>query len=604
MGRGALAVALLLAVVPVAGTSTADASSAPSPYTNPLKPRLSDGRVVENCPDPSVLRGRGRYADRWYMYCTSGRANGSDNVLRLLPMLVSRNLVTWRFVGPAFPARPAWAAPSAHLWAPDVVYSRTYRRYYMTYAVTDTVDGISGEPGCERDSAIGLATSASPVGPWRQASGPVVRPRRTGPGCSFASTIDPDVLGESIDSQGALFFGGYRGGIQGQRFSLTRYGLVLSGARRSITSERYEAANVVAKGGYYYLFASAGWCCAGALSGYGVLAGRSTNPLGPYVDREGNSLLAARTGGTPVLSSSGNRWVGPGHNSVFRDFGGQWWTMYHAIDRFDPYFAGRPGATRRPVLLDPLDWVDGWPSVRSGLGASTTRMPGPAAQPGQKSGYRPRSAAPDSPGSAIAEASDELDGDSLAPQWTWVREPDESTYRLTGTALELRTARGDLSGDGRAPVLTGPAPVGNYVVETAVRLDVPSTGSVPGHVRAGLVVYADDDRFVSLLHGARGTIRLTELGKKVPAGDPRLPQHGAMSVGPPGDLTRLRLVRRVADDGRELFTAYTQQPGQRWIRGGTWVCDGLGSAGRIGLVALGGTGFTASFEYVRTWTLR
>jgi arabinan endo-1,5-alpha-L-arabinosidase len=97
---------------------------------------------------------------------------------------------------------------------------------------------------------------------------------------------------------------------------------------------------------------------------------------------------------------------------------------------------------------------------------------------------------------------------------------------------------------------------------------------------------------------------LTELGKKVPASDPRLPQHGAMSVGPPGDLTRLRLVRRVADDGRDLFTAYTQQPGQRWIRGGTWVYDGLGSAGRIGLVAIGGAGFTASFEYVRTWTLR
>ena len=603
-----LSTVLVLGVVP-STTPIATASVAPGYYTNPLAPRMANGQVVQNCPDPAVLRGRGRYASRWYMYCTSDPLNDSETSrpggirFHRLPMLVSRDLVHWSFVGSALPGRPAWAASGASLWAPDVVYSTTFRRYYLTYAVTDTVDRVSGEPGCEQDRAIGLATSASPVGPWRHASGPLVRPRRTGPGCSFASTIDPDVLGDAIGTKGVLFFGGFRGGIQAQRVSLGRYRMTLSGAPRAITSERYEAANVVARGGYYYLFASAGACCNGPLSGYGVLAGRSTAPLGPYTDREGNSLLAERSGGTPVLSGRGNRWVGPGHNSVFRDFGGQWWTIYHAIDGADPYFAGRPGFTRRPALLDPVDWAGGWPSVRSGLGASTTRIRVPAAKPRQRSAYRPRAATDDVPGTAIAEASDELDGESLDPRWTWVREPDTSTYRLTGTALELQTSAGDLSGEGRAPVLSMPAPVGNYVVETALRLDLPSAGSVPGHARAGLVVYADDDRFVSLMHGAPGTIRLTELAKKVPADDPRLPQHGIMSIGPPGDVTGLRVVHR-RSGGHDLFTAYTRQDGRRWIRGGTWVYDGLGSTGRIGLAALGGAGFTASFDYVRTWTLR
>jgi arabinan endo-1,5-alpha-L-arabinosidase len=603
-----LASALVLAMVPLT-TPTATAAVAPGSYTNPLKPRMANGRIVENCPDPSVLRGRGRYGDRWYMYCTSDPLNDRETsgpggiVFHRLPTLVSRDLVHWRFVGSALPGRPTWAARGANLWAPDVVYSTRFRRYYLTYAVTDTVDRVSGEPGCQRDPAIGLATSRTPVGPWRHASSPVVLPRRTGPGCSFASTIDPDAVGDTVGTGGVLFFGGFRGGIQAQRFSLGPYRMTLSGARSSITSERYEAANVVARGGYYYLFASAGACCNGPLSGYGVLAGRSTRPLGPYTDREGNSLLAARSGGTPVLFGSGNRWVGPGHNSVFRDFGGQWWTSYHAIDAADPYFAGRPGFTRRPVLLDPVDWVGGWPSVRSGRGASTTPVRVPAAKPRQRSAYRPRAAPPDVLGPAIAEASDELDGETLDPRWTWVREPDASTYRLTGEALELQTSSGDLSGEGRAPVLYMPAPVGNYVVETAVRLDVPDTGSMPGHVRAGLVVYADDDRFVSLMHGAPGTIRLTELAKKVPAGDPRLPQQGIMSVGPPGDVTRLRLVHR-RSGGHDLFTAYTRQDTRRWIRGGTWVYDGLGSTGRIGLAALGGAGFTASFDYVRAWTLR
>ena len=102
--------------------------------------------------------------------------------------------------------------------------------------------------------------------------------------------------------------------------------------RQVTIGRRYEAANVVYRGGYYYLFVSSGSCCTGPLSGYVVFAGRSTSPFGPFVDREGVPLIASRTGGTPVLAPNGNRWVGGGHNTVFRDFGGQWWTVYHAID--------------------------------------------------------------------------------------------------------------------------------------------------------------------------------------------------------------------------------------------------------------------------------
>ena len=275
-----LAAALLLAAVPLS-MQTATAGTAPGSYTNPVTPRMADGRVVESCPDPSVLRGRGRYAARWYMYCTTNPLNDSETsrpgapVRHRLPMLVSRNLVNWSFVGSALPGRPAWAARGADLWAPDVVYSTTFRRYYLTYTVTNTVDSVSGEPGCRSDRAIGLATSASPVGPWRHASGPLIRPRRTGPGCSFASTIDPDVLGQTVGNQGCCTSVASPAASRPRAFNLSRYGMVLSGTRRAITSERYEGANVVARGGYYYLFASANACCNGSLSGYSVLAGRS-----------------------------------------------------------------------------------------------------------------------------------------------------------------------------------------------------------------------------------------------------------------------------------------------------------------------------------------
>jgi arabinan endo-1,5-alpha-L-arabinosidase len=39
------------------------------------------------------------------------------------------------------------------------------------------------------------------------------------------------------------------------------------------------------------------------------------------------------------------------------------------------------------------------------------------------------------------------------------------------------------------------------------------------------------------------------------------------------------------------------------VRGGTWVHD-LGEDSRIGLVSMGGDGFTAKFAYVRVHRLR
>jgi arabinan endo-1,5-alpha-L-arabinosidase len=103
---------------------------------------------------------------------------------------------------------------------------------------------------------------------------------------------------------------------------------------------------VVRRGGWYWFFGSATNCCNGPLTSYGVFAARSRSPFGPFVDREGDSLLAGRVGGTPVLLPNGNRWLGGGHNSVFTDEAGRWWTAYHAVDRFDPYFAFDVGFTK------------------------------------------------------------------------------------------------------------------------------------------------------------------------------------------------------------------------------------------------------------------
>ena len=49
----------------------------------------------------------------------------------------------------------------------------------------------------------------------------------------------------------------------------------------------------------------------------------ASNLLGPYVDREGVSLLPGASAAHRCISMNGNRWVGTGHNAVFKDFDGQ-----------------------------------------------------------------------------------------------------------------------------------------------------------------------------------------------------------------------------------------------------------------------------------------
>ncbi|MDP9239739.1 MAG: arabinan endo-1,5-alpha-L-arabinosidase, partial [Actinomycetota bacterium] len=72
-------------------------------------------------------------------------------------------------------------------------------------------------------------------------------------------------------------------------------------------------------------------------------------------------------------------------------------------------------------------------------------------------------------------------------------------------------------------------------------------------------------------------------------------------VGPPAEWTYLRIVRRMGPGG-ERYTAYTSQDGVTWIHGGTWT-HALGSAAKIGLISMGGTGFVANFDYVRLYRL-
>jgi arabinan endo-1,5-alpha-L-arabinosidase len=609
--RRALALAALFALVAGLFALPGPTLAATSTYRNPLPLQIPNDGTVESCADPSLIRGQQPGDNYWYMYCTKDPLNDEDRTgsafnFHNIPMLKSLDLVNWTYVGDAFPTVPSWGEATSGVWAPEIQFLNG--QYYLYYVMTDVKPDESGAPGCGGDAAIGVATSNSPVGPWSDLGRPVVEPRYNGAPrdfgareCNFFWTYDPEVLTTS-EGQRYIYYGSYYGGIYVRELSDDGFTADPATAVQVAIPNRYEGAELAYRDGYYYMFVSAGNCCNGAVTGYSVFVGRSESPTGPFVDREGVSFLVGRVGGTPAISQNGNRWIGVGHNSVFQDWKGYWWTVYHAVDVNDPVFAGTTDFTKRPVLLDRIDWIDGWPALRAGLGPSDKRERAPAAQPDSNNKSKDKAPKPLRLGKLLPEFSDDFDNGFNA-DWTWVREPAATTYELEGGTFRFDTQAADLfEGNNSASVLTEVAPQGDYIVEARVQLNLPPEGCCFNYVQAGILIYGDDDNYVRLMHFSNWETRQIEFAKEF--FDPfRGNVHfGGTLLGPPAEWTYLRILKRTMG-GEELYTAYSSRDGRTWVRGSTWTHE-LGSGARIGLASMGGGGFTAHFDYVRVYAYK
>jgi arabinan endo-1,5-alpha-L-arabinosidase len=164
------------------------------------------------------------------------------------------------------------------------------------------------------------------------------------------NAIDPNVV---VDTEGTpwLSFGSFWDGIRVLR--LTSEGSRADDELHALASRgggAIEAPFIVRRCGYYYLFVSFDRCCNGASSTYNIRVGRSSEVLGPYVDRAGDPML---DGGGTLLVSGNARFHGPGHNAV----------VFHedrAYNVFHAYDADNNGV---PTLrVAELAWdEDGWP---------------------------------------------------------------------------------------------------------------------------------------------------------------------------------------------------------------------------------------------------
>ncbi|HLU24008.1 MAG TPA: family 43 glycosylhydrolase [Bacillaceae bacterium] len=301
-------------------------------YQNPILKR--------DAPDPSgIVKDKDGY---YYMITTQSRYYSS---LKKLPILRSQNLVDWEYAGEVLPEIPNWLhTDELNVWAPDFVEHNG--KYYVYYS------GKSRPNDRNEDFGIGVAVADHPLGPYVDKGEPIV----IGP--SFA-TIDPFIFKDD-DGTRYMYWGSAEEPILVQK--LSEDGMSLEGEPVEVLEvERYkpyerllEAPWVVKRNDAYYLFVSGDNCC-GAHANYAVIVAKSDSPLGPF-----KKYWEIDEDYTPLLEENED-FNAPGHNSIITDESGQEWILYHAFDRNNPHLG-------RTLMIDKVEWVDGWPVVNKGNG--------------------------------------------------------------------------------------------------------------------------------------------------------------------------------------------------------------------------------------------
>jgi arabinan endo-1,5-alpha-L-arabinosidase len=341
-------VALALASFAFA-TAATGRSAQRATYANPV--------LDADFPDPTVIRAPdGSY----YGYATQTQRHG-----RWINIQVARSsdLVHWRYLGDALPAKPGWASAMQDFWAPHV--QRAGSRYIMYYSAKP--NGSNDQRGL----CLGVAAGKSPAGPFADMGHALL----CGP--SFVD-IDPMAFDDPVTGKHWLYWGSGFQPLKVQelgpdRMSFARGShpveLVRPNGEKGPFPVLIEGSWVIRHGRYYYLFYSGDNCC-GPKANYAVMVARSRSATGPF-----ETLEHATGRPHSVVLQKNARWIAPGHNSIVTDAAGQDWIVYHAVEVRKPREKPTDELnTRRVMLIDRITWKGGWPEVD---GPSTSPQPAP-----------------------------------------------------------------------------------------------------------------------------------------------------------------------------------------------------------------------------------
>ena len=303
---------------------------------------ISDNSV----PYPSVILAKDGY---FYLYATQTKTYW-------MPVYRSKDLVNWEYQGTAFnkatePDLPGGGA----FWAPEIRFLNGKYVLYYSWAKMNGAD----------ISYTAVAVGDTPMGPFPD-SKELIGNKEFGSNC-----IDQFYYEE--DGKKYMFFGSFKGIYvteledDGLTVKLGNDGKPT--LKKQVCGNAFEGTNIYKKGKYYYLFASIGSCCNGVNASYQVVVGRSENLLGPYVDKDGKDML--KNNWELVLEGDGQKWIGPGHNSIIiQDDEGTDWMIYHSYLKKDGEVGGRLG------MLDRVLWTDnGWPYIRNCVPSNSELIP-------------------------------------------------------------------------------------------------------------------------------------------------------------------------------------------------------------------------------------
>ncbi|WP_298647599.1 family 43 glycosylhydrolase [uncultured Proteiniphilum sp.] len=289
-------------------------------YKNPV--------INYSLPDPTLIRADDGY---FYLFATED--------IRNMPIHRSENLVDWELTGRAFTdaTRPTFE-PKGGLWAPDInLIGGKYVLYY-------SMSVWGGEWTC----GIGVASADKPEGPFTD-HGKLFRSNEI----NVQNSIDPFYIEE--EGKKYLFWGSFRG-IYAVELSDDGLSLKPGAEKQQVAGTAYEGVYIHKRNGYYYMFASIGSCCEGLNSTYTTVVGRSDNLFGPYLDKEGRSMMDNRH---ERVIQKNQKFVGTGHNSeIVQDSKGQDWIFYHAVSVDNP--------KGRVLVMDQVRWENDWPYIEGG----------------------------------------------------------------------------------------------------------------------------------------------------------------------------------------------------------------------------------------------
>lgn len=353
-------------------------------------------------PDPSICR----VGDDFYL------VTSTFEYFPGVPVYHSKDLVNWSLIGHAL-HRPE-ALNLDGIECSGGIYAPTLRHHDGVFYMITTLIGAKGRPGGNF-----IVTARNPAGPW---SDPVW--------IADAPGIDPSLF---FDHDGRLYHCGNgrpeklvhekhrhiwiqeldRGTLQptGPRAILDSAEFFADGRLGPVNN--FEAPHLYRRGDHYYLIVSHG----GTGTNHAVSVWRSRHPLGPWEINPANPILTHRDAGDSPAGITCT-----GHADFTDAPDGSWWAVLLAV-RSDY----RNSAMGRETFLVPMSWEDGWPVINA---AERRGRVGPTV--GAPSFAR---SVPPPAGSVIFR--DEFGGAALGLDWTFIRTPRTSWWRLADGALQV-----------------------------------------------------------------------------------------------------------------------------------------------------------------------